>query len=131
LALGWRMIKLQGLTGVAGFSTAVRCIGAQGKENVGALIAAVNTKNVGRLLAQFAKNHEGVEFPVAGKTIQPEELLNEKNLNIKTSKFLSAGYVTSFSFLMEKDGNIHEGVAFAEFDRKTKKVQKLKFFWNA
>ena len=53
-----------------------------------------------------------------------------RDLRIDVSGLTSAGWWTSCVFRADRDQVTHRGVAFFEFNPKTRKIRSARFFWN-
>jgi hypothetical protein len=125
MALTVRMFRYQGLSGVLGFAKAVFSVGSHEKRQVEGLFAAINEKDKEKQKAFFS---ELESVCIGEKDFEKNVLLNLDFSNIKSSKVLAAGNAISGSFSARLDGKEIKGVALFEFNKKTKKILKLRFY---
>jgi len=128
--LGMIMMQKQGLGGALGFSRAAFGISKQGVERVQDFVLAVHAKNDARLRQLFHSPTSSIAFPVGGSTYLPATFLEAGEVTLEVSKLISAGYVTTFSFSAEVNGNRHYGVGRFEFNAKSRRIENVRFYWD-
>ncbi len=129
-SLGTRMISIQGLGGLIGFMQGFRGIGNQGKETVMAFTQALNNKSLATMMSLFSAANQGIDFPYGGEHFAPDTIIDHVDAKLSISKQLSAGYVSTCSFALERNGDTKNGVAFFEFNAKNKKIDAARFYWD-
>lgn len=132
-AVSLRMLRVQGLGGVLGYSRGlVTGIFSRGRTTLEALAAAVNAKDIPATAALFTPDAR-VEFPV-GKHLSFQTWSDElgPQAALQVSCATSAGWTTSCRFTIA--GGPHAGaggVAFLDFDPATRKIAAARFFTRA
>jgi len=128
LSLFLRIIKNQGLKGVFGFCRGFRGIHGKGKKMAEQLMYALNRKDSKSFIELFDRNNAGVSFRSGQPPSRPEELISQVDTTMATSKMLSSGYTTTFSFRELIKDREYPGIGLIEFNMKTKKIYKATFF---
>jgi hypothetical protein len=102
----------------------------KGIEAVNSFTAAVNAKDEPTFLRLFDTGAT-IEFP-AGNRILAGDFFKDvsKDLSLRVSGLCSGGWYTSCVFDAETGVGNHHGIAFFQFNPKTKKVVSARFFWN-
>ena len=119
---GLRVLRLQGLTGMLGFSLAFLHAGRRGKALVQRFFALAEEGNAAALAGLFCDNHDGIHQP-SGRT-DPAAFRPEQTLRI--SKLLVAGQVVSCSL---KQGD-RPGIGLFEFDRRSRRLHRVRLFFQ-
>jgi hypothetical protein len=125
------MIKIQGLKRVVEYLGAMyKGILKKGIKAVNAFAAAVNSSDEAAFARLFDPGAT-IEFP-AGERIAADDFLKGagNDLGLEISGLRSGGWYTSGVFDTKADGVNHHGVAFFQFNPKTKKIISTRFFWN-
>jgi hypothetical protein len=125
------MIKIQGPKRVVEYlGVMYKGIMKKGIEEVDAFAAAVNRADEAAFARLFDPGAT-IEFP-AGEKIAAGDFLKGtgNNLSLGISGLRSGGWYTSCVFDAKADGFNHHGVAFFQFNPKTKKILSTRFFWN-
>ncbi|HEY9037069.1 MAG TPA: hypothetical protein VIM96_10205 [Pseudomonadales bacterium] len=131
LQLGWRMFRIQGMGGMLGFSRGFLGIGMKGKDTVHRFVDAVNTAQPVRVFDLFAARNRGIRCPVGEASVSPDQFVNALGgMQMRVEKLLVAGYTVSASITMEQSGERHQGVAFFEFDRREKRLERVDIYWD-
>ena len=131
LQLGWRMLRIQGVGGMLGFSRGFLGIGMKGKDTVHRFVDAVNTGHAVRVFDLFTANNRGIRCPVGGERVSPDQLIEQyPDMQMRVEKLLVAGYTVSASITVEYQGVRHQGVAFFEFDRREKRLERVDLYWD-
>ncbi len=131
LQLSWRMFRIQGLGGILGFSRGFLGIGMKGKDAVHRFVDAVNSEQAVRLFDLFAAQNRGVCFPAGSEPVSPDQFVQRfAGMHMRVEKLLAAGYTVSASVTTEYQGQRHEGVAFFEFDRREKRLERVDVYWD-
>ena len=128
-ALSWRMLGIQGVGGVLGYSKGmVNGIGRRGSRAVEVFSDAVNRGDVERLASLFEETGEAMEYPV-GRVIDPETLLTALPGRLVIDEVITAGWVASFRYDIEGDEPApSKGLAFLYFGQRSKKIVRARFF---
>lgn len=127
LALSWRMLTVQGIGGMVGFSKGFLGAGEKGREKVHQFFLSVNQKQSTELVTLLASVNTPIEFPVGGEVLTAEQLL-KKDIKLLPAKLLIAGYSATASCELVIDGAAQPAVIIFEFNRKTKLFEKIRFF---
>jgi hypothetical protein len=125
------MIRVQGLKRVVEYLGAMyKGILKKGIKAVNAFAAAVNNADEAALVRLFDPS-ASIEFP-AGKKISAGDFLKGtgNDLSLEVSGLRSCGWYTSCAFDARSGGANYHGVAFFQFNPKTKKIISTRFFWN-
>jgi hypothetical protein len=130
--LGWRMLRFQGVTGALGYARGLfRGIFGRGRRAVRDFAAALNARDEKTLVGLLDGEEVRIEYP-AGVGEPAGEFLEGagRDLRIEVSGLTSAGWWSSCAFRAERGDVTHRGVAFFEFNPKTRKIKSARFFWN-
>jgi len=132
IQLGWRMLKIQGAAGVLGFAQGVsRGIFGGGRRAVRDFAASLNARDEKALVGLLDGAETLIEYPAGvGESVQ--EFLDGagRDLRVDVSGLTSAGWSSSCVFRANRADVTHRGVAFFEFNPKTRKIRSARFFWN-
>ena len=125
------MIKVQGPKRVVEYLGAMyKGILKKGIKVVNALAAAVNSSDEAAFARLFDPGAT-IEFPAGEKIAAGDFLKGAGNdLSLEISGLRSGGWYTSCVFDAKSDGANHHGMAFFQFNPKTKKIISTRFFWN-
>jgi len=132
IQLGWRMLKIQGAAGVLGFAQGIsRGIFGRGRRAVRDFAATLNARDEKALVGLLDGEETLIEYP-AGVGESVREFLDGagRDLRIDVSGLTSAGWSNSCVFRANRGDVTHRGVAFFEFNPKTRKIRSARFFWN-
>ena len=127
----WSMLRIQGLKRVMEYLGAMyKGIFKKGVAVVNSFATAVNAGDEAGL-ARLCEPNARIEFP-AGKRIPASDFLKGegKGLRLEGSGLLSAGWYTSCVFDAQGGGVRRHGVAFSQFNPKSKKIVAARFFWE-
>ncbi len=137
LSLGWRMVRIQRLGGVLGFCLGFRGIHGRGKELVADFSRAVETKNSAWLNSIFHSERSEIFVPSVdpsqGQAVSlhhPAKFLVGKDITIATSSMISAGYCITCVIDVQCDGQAHHGIGMFEFNARSRRLDRVKLFWN-
>jgi hypothetical protein len=125
------MIKIQGMKRVIEYCGAMyKGIRGKGTKAVAAFADALNAKDEAALM-KLCDENAVIEFP-AGKKVSPKDFFKfaVKDLQIAISGTRSGGWYSSCIFAITGGGSNSKGVAFFQFNPKTKKICSARFFWN-
>jgi hypothetical protein len=125
------MIKIQGMKRVIEYCGAMyKGIRGNGNKSVAALADAMNAKDEAALM-KLCDEDAVIEFP-AGKKVAVRDFpkFAVKDLQIAISGMRSGGWYSSCIFAITGGGTNSKGVAFFQFNPKTKKICSARFFWN-
>lgn len=125
------MIKIQGPKRVVEYlGVMYKGILKKGIEVVNAFAATVNRADEAAFARLFDPGAT-IEFPAGEKIAAGDFLKGTGNdLSLEISGLRSGGWYTSCVFDAKADGSNHHGVAFFQFNPKTKKIISTRFFWN-
>lgn len=128
-ALGWRMLRLQGLGGTLGFCQALGSVGAWGKAMVEEFVHAYNIGNGVSLQALFAAPEIDVAWPVPGRLRSVDDLLARyQGQRLQVDKLLAAGHAVTASCTLGEGEGALRGVLVFEFTAR-KRLQRVRAFW--
>jgi hypothetical protein len=132
IQLLWRMQRIQGTAGLLGYMQGIaRGIFGRGRRAVRDFAAALNARDQKTLAALLDGEETLIEFPAGvGESAQEFLVGAGRDLRIDVSGVTSAGWWSSCVFLAHRDDVITRGVAFFEFNPKTKRIKSARFFWN-
>lgn len=125
-----RMIKFQGFAGIIGFSKAAINIGNSGKTQLNAFVAAFNNKDASGLLTQDVKDSPYILAPFGEAPLSASAFLEKLKGELSIEKILAAGDTVSASFQLKQEERIISGVILAEFNKGSKKISQIKFYYN-
>lgn len=129
-ALTVRMLKLQGLSGMLGFSKAVMNIGSTGKHGLTRFAAAFNRRSLSDLMAVCDNDAQIISWPNGEVSCSPSQLFDTIPGELELShKILAAGDVITASAVWQRDGQQMSGVVIAGFNRKTGKITALRCYF--
>jgi hypothetical protein len=128
-ALTVRMLKLQGIGGMLGFSKAALNIGSAGKKAVREFEQAFNNHKLADLMGVCSSDADMVSWPLGGKPVHPSQLLEVRTGKLAFSKILAAGDSVTSSFSITDNDGVKEGVAIFEFNRSIKKISAVRFYY--
>ena len=102
----------------------------KGIKAVNAFTTAVNAKDEATFTGLFDAGAT-IEFP-AGNKLPAGDFFKgaSKDLSLEASGLRSGGWYTSCVFDAKTGGDNHHGIAFFQFNPKTKKISSARFFWN-
>ncbi len=129
-ALTLRMLKYQGFGGMLGFAKAAINIGSHGKQALGAVVQALNDRNTQALLQQFDHSGACVFAPVGEAATTPAAFVDAFQGQLAIEKVMAAGDAVTASFKLTQDGQNTAGVLIAEFNRRSKKISQLRFYFD-
>ena len=126
------MIKVQGIKRVIEYCGAMyKGIRGKGIKSVKNFAVALNDDDEAVFMKLLDKDVV-IEFP-AGKKVSPHDFLNiamMKDFKINVSELRSGGWYTSCVFALIGGSTRNKGVAFFQFNPKSKKITNARFFWN-
>jgi hypothetical protein len=125
----WKMLRIQGLKRVVEYLGAMyKGIFKKGMASVNSFAAAVNAGDEAGV-ARLCDADAVIGFP-AGRKIPAGDFLKNvgKGLRLEVSGLRSAGWYTSCVFDAQGGGAQHHGVAFFQFNPRTKKIVSARFF---
>ena len=128
-ALTVRMVKLQGLGGVLGFSKAALNIGSRGKTALQTFVDACNQQNLAMLMSVMQHDNAVIHWPYGTATVSASELFAQLQGKLSISKLLAAGDCVTATVSCEQAGVVKQGVLIAEFNKKTKKMSALRAYF--
>jgi hypothetical protein len=132
LQLGWRMLRFQGIAGILGYSKGLfRGIFGRGRRAVLDFAAALNARDEKALEGLTDGAETLIEYPAGvGESVSEFLAGAGRDLRIDVSGLTSAGWWSSCVFQASRGDVTHRGVAFFEFNPKTRKISSARFFWN-
>ncbi|CAA0079351.1 Uncharacterised protein [BD1-7 clade bacterium] len=126
-----RMLKLQGIGGMLGFSKAVFNIGNAGKTGVHQMLRAINGGEMSDLMSQFESDAACVYVPYGDEPICPSQVIEKSGIEkIALGKILAAGDTVTASVTIKVAGDEKPGVLMTDFNRKTKKITSARFYFD-
>jgi len=132
IQLGWRMLKIQGAAGVLGYVQGIsRGISGRGQRTVRDFATALNARDEKTLVGLLDGDETLIEYPAGvGEPLHEFLAGAGRDLRIDVSGLTSAGWWSSCVFQANRGEVTHRGVAFFEFNPKTRKIRSARFFWN-
>ncbi|MEZ5503762.1 MAG: hypothetical protein R3E50_14290 [Halioglobus sp.] len=124
-----RMLRYQGIGGVAGFMRALSSVGAPGKERATRFAHYFNAGDATSLAGLFASPAVAVAFPQAGPRLSPAALIGQGG-TLHCTKLLAAGNVVSATVAYRRADREWQGVALFELDRRSLRIVDLTFYWS-
>lgn len=130
--LGYRMLRIQGLSGVMGYLQGFSGIGRRGKDTVGKFVSAFNRGDTNQLTGLFSNpSKAAIELPAGKHHLITALLSDSERIHLTVSDLISAGMTASFRFDVSLDGVFRHGIGLAEFSKEMKgKLTRIRFFWN-
>lgn len=130
--LSLRMLTLQGIGGMLGFSKAALGVGGKGKARVEAFAEAFNNKQLADVMAVFASDAPMIHWPYGSEACYPSRLLDQVDGRVQFSKLLAAGdIITARVSWQQTEQQEKAGVAIFEFNKKSKKISGVKLYFDA
>ncbi len=124
-----RMMKHQGLSGAIGFTSGLGKLGNQGKETVEKFLQSFNDKNQSSLSHLFCDGAV-IHAPYGEIETTPSEIFAKVCGTLSFSKLLLAGSTVTATVAYKTEGDNKQGVAIFEFDRNSKKINRLTFYYE-
>jgi hypothetical protein len=133
IQLAWRMLKIQGAAGILGYVKGVsRGIFGRGRQAVRDFATALNARDEKALVGLLDGEETLIEYPAGvGEPVHEFLAGAGRDLRVDVSGLTSAGWWSSCVFRASRGDVTHRGVAFFEFNPKTRKIRSARFFWNA
>lgn len=126
LNLTLRMLKYQGLQGTLGFGKAVFSVGSAGQQCIATLTQSIAVQDLPAVMQCF--DHDEVSILNINENRScscPSALLDQPLFHdIRFERLIAAGDTVSSRFISSQSS----GVAFFEFNRKNKKITRIKLF---
>lgn len=123
-----RMLRYQGLAGMAGFLRALRSVGAAGKLQAERFAQYFNAGDAQALASLFAAPDILIAFPYAGRQIAVTDFAREGG-ELSFSKLLAAGNVVSATLGYNKSGKHIQGVMFFELETHRLRIVAATCYW--
>jgi hypothetical protein len=132
LRMAWRMLAIQGMAGWLGYLKGLtRGIFGRGRQSVRDFASALNARDEKALRALCDAEETRIEYPAGVAESVPEFLAGAgHDLRMDVSGVISAGWSSACVFWARRGEVTHHGVAFFEFNPKTKRIRSARFFWN-
>lgn len=127
---GLRMARIQRLTGIWGYMKGFSGVHQGGKDRVRDFVKAMEAGDGGALRGLFAAENGGIEFPAGGRVFDIPSLVSSVDGGLSASDLISSGPATAFRFAVQSAGSSRRGVGIFEFDRKSLKITRARFFWD-
>jgi len=128
-ALGWRMLRIQGLAGIWGFCRGVRTVGQRGKHTVEAFATAFNAGDRAGMETLFDSHLSGVSWPAPGRRVAVSEFMQQASGQLSWTKVLVSGHVVTASCAWTDGGRVRHGVVVFEFTRQ-RKIDRVSAYWE-
>jgi hypothetical protein len=128
-ALGWRMLRLQGISGIVGFSRALATVGTAGKDKVAAFARAYNNGDAAAIEALFKDRQVVIEWPVPQTHMQAGSVLAQQGSTLYFDKLLSSGRTVSASAWMDSGAEQRCGVVLFEFSAGLT-LERVSAYWQ-
>ena len=130
LKLGLRMMRIQGIGGIIGFSKGSWGIHKKGKETVNRFVEAANRHDHVELLSMFDDPDESISVIASGQRVSPQVFCDNIVSHFTVTKLISAGYFVSFSYTWGNQAELH-GVGIFEFNPKSKKIKHVRLYHDS
>lgn len=128
-ALGWRMLRLQGASGVVGFSRALATVGTRGKQKAEGFVRAYNSGDATAIEALFTDRQVVIDWPVPHTHTQAGSLLAQRGAAVHVDKLLSSGCTVSASAQMGSGAEQRWGVLLFEFSAGLT-LERVSAYWQ-
>jgi hypothetical protein len=125
-----RMLRHQGVAGIAGFMRALRSVDEAGKAQVERFAQHFNAANVPALESLFVSPGTLIAFPHAGRRLAIADCIAEGGVLVHC-KLLAAGNVVSATVDYRRAGEYLRGVAFFELEMRRLRIVTASFYWSA
>lgn len=129
-ALSWRMMRVQGMRGMLGYTKGFSGIHGRGKDAVDKFVEAANRRDGGLMTSLFDSNNSLIEFPAGGLNVSPDSFAGRVDARLAVSDLISAGFTTSFRFDVTVSGDTYHGIGIFEFNPKNRKITRARCFWD-
>jgi len=132
--MGLGLLRHFGFNGAKAYGSGCRTgIRRAGIARVEGLIDALDARDADRVLAAFASASARVELPVGGESVTAERLLTALGpyARLTVDNVVASGWNVSASFTLRREGTVHAGVVFFEFDVVLQRIARARFFWDA
>jgi hypothetical protein len=131
--LGARMLRLQGVIGVLGYSQGMLAgIGRRGVRAAEALAEAASRRDHAAAASLLKRAGPCVAYPVGASLMTPAELLAAlpEGARLRLERPLSAGWVTCARYELAPPGAAapDRGVVCVHFDQPTRRIDRVRFF---
>ena len=130
LGLSVRMLRYQGLSGTLGFSSAALNIGNTGKKAVETFVKAFNHQDLSAMMSVCDSDAAMVHLPYGEAPVSPSQVFDHLSGTMALNKLLAAGDTVTASVTLQQEGGVKEGVLITEFNRKSKKLVDVRFYWS-
>jgi len=124
--LGFRMVRIQGISGALGFSKGFSGIGQQGKKTVYQFLTAFNNGETDNLNKLFDRENEGIYVSSISQSLSPESFITEYRGSMSSSKTISAGHFVSCTLKSDESN----GIGLFSFNHKTKRIRKGELYFD-
>lgn len=125
-----RMVRQQGIAGMAGFMRALRSVGAAGKVQAERFAQYFNTGDTEALASLFAAPDILIAFPYAGRQISVTDCAREGG-ELSFGKLLAAGNVVSATVVYNRSGKHIHGVMFFELETHRLRIVAATCYWSS
>ena len=130
LRLSGKMLRIQGVAGMAGYSKGMlRGIFGRGRTVLSELCEAVARADEAAIAGLFVDGAAGIELP-AGQERSPHQLLEHlgPGARLTPSDPNAAGWTTAFRFELERSEGSEAGIGFLAFRPGTRKLVSARFY---
>ncbi len=124
-----RLLRYQGVRGMAGFMRALSGVGAAGKERVARFARYFNAADAAALQGLFASPAIEIAFPHAQRNLSIAACASEGG-QMSFTKLLAAGNVVSATMAYRRMDEQYHGVAIFELDKRSLRIVALSFYWT-
>ncbi|MCB1687747.1 MAG: hypothetical protein KDI33_04650 [Halioglobus sp.] len=125
-----RMMRHQGVTGMAGFMRALSSVGAVGKAQADRFARHFNAGDTAQLKRLFAAADTLIAFPHAGRYLPVTDCARQGG-ELHFSKVLAAGNMVSATVNYRSPDGHCQGVVFFELDMRSLLIVALTFYWHS
>lgn len=127
LKLGLRMMRIQGIGGMIGFSKGFRGIHHRGKKTVNRFVETANRHDHVELTSMFDDPDESISVIASGQRVAPQVFCDNIGNHFTVTKLISAGYFVSFSYSWSNRAEL-KGVGIFEFDPRNKRIKNVRLY---
>jgi hypothetical protein len=124
-----RMLRHQGIVGMAGFMSALSSVGAAGKAQADRFVRFFNASDVAGAQALFMEPTAMISFPYAQRRLSIADCIAQGG-ELRLGKILAAGNTVSATVDYSTPDGQHSGVVFFELQTTGLRIASLDFYWG-
>ena len=123
------MLRVQGISGILGFSRALATVGSAGKSKVAEFSRAYNSGDAATLEALFTDRQVVIEWPAAKTYTRAGSVLAQHGSTLHFDKLLSCGRTVTASARLADDAGQRWGVVLFEFSAGLT-LERVSAYWQ-